>query len=78
MNVTLTPRQRGIRTALQVLAGMALLVVPLVMGLGLPAATVAAVGAIVAFVTGAVAVIQNALEENGVLPVLAPGAKRQP
>jgi hypothetical protein len=66
----MTPRQKAIRTALQVLAGLVLLAGPLVAGLGLAAATVAVITAVLTFVAGAVALVQNVLEDAGYLPLL--------
>jgi hypothetical protein len=64
----MTPRQKALRTSLQVLAGLIVLAGPLVAALGLAATTVAAIAALLTFAAGAVALVQNTLEENGYLP----------
>lgn len=72
----MTPRQKAIRTALQILGGAVVLAGPLVAALPIAATTMAVVVAVLVFAGGLVALVQNALEENGVLPRLFDPSRR--
>ena len=75
----MNPRQKAIRTALQIAAGVLVLAVPLIVGLGLSAAVAAQVGALITFAGGVIALLQNTLEDAGVLPkILRPADPSTP
>ena len=74
----MTPRQKAIRTALQTAGGIIALAVPLIAGVGLTGHQLAIATALIAFAGGVVALVQNVLEANGILPVLFGGAAMPP